>query len=1075
MANKACENVFRLWNWVSNATDCNKGCRLAVGWDNNVIDANLLASHDQVMHFEVRIINDKRKFFISFIYRENEPKDRLKLWEYISDHMKVVDNHPWAIMGDFNVIMYADEHSKGSIDNYHGVKEFRGCMEHLDMEDLAMNGFFFTWVPKMKDPENGIMKKLDKIMAIPDVAVKRKNSFRFMNFLADKKEFHQLVRENWNKPINGYAMFVLVKRLKGMKKHLRSLNKKNGNVYKKVKSLRDELKKVQTELDKDPHNVKLKEDEIVFNNAYREALLDEEKVLKQKTKDDEVAGQFVSHFQSFLGTCDEVFPIEEPDELFINKMDPEIALTMIRDVSDDEIRVALHDIDDNKAPGPDGFTSRFFKASWETIGKDFCLAVKEFFPSAKMLGELNATLISLIPKCKIPLKVTDYRPIACCNVVYKCISKVITNRIKVVLKDLIDENQSAFIEGRQISDNIMVAQELMCGYSKNKKIARCTFKVDIQKAHDTVSWDFLKFCLFKFGFHNKMVNWIMVCLSSASFSISVNGESHEFFKARRGLRQGDPMSPCLFTVVIEVFTLMLKRQVSKEKKFKYHWGCKKLSILNLCFADDLMLFCHGDVISASVMRRALDEFCLVSGLRPNMAKSTVFFGNVKDIVKRDIKSVMPFNKGILSVKYLGIPLDSNKISKSDYKGTCEDVDKLLKNFLWRNDDKKSCKYSVAWKEVKWVKNQWLKEDSIWVVQAKSDYSWSWKQILSLRDKISNFVQVKIGNGRNCYFWFDKWYEKWPICKLVNLELLMQHRMDLKVKVAELICNGMWRWPRGWSDRVLNKTLQKLFGVTTSGSHNACLDILLFCGWLSKEDSKLRTEFQGGLISKTCVVLYASNERNIRLFGNAGRSEEELFKIIFESVRSRLMGLNLKITPDVIEATRIWNVPIDRMYSNTVRFSLCNNDTTIISRMLVYVNIGKGVYQHAWLCLIVNRRWSSARDIWFDRFGDFGLYLLEEDLSTRLLFLGSFNEVEVLAIRDLWFLMFRLVFYAEFSIWISVGYVITVPLVNPGDHHFWITYEGNKEIWVRKIGWVIVYLEFILSQDCTRSSDRFNGQ
>ncbi|GJU08699.1 RNA-directed DNA polymerase, eukaryota, reverse transcriptase zinc-binding domain protein, partial [Tanacetum coccineum] len=249
MVNKACENVFRLWNWVSNATDCNKGCRLAVGWDNNVIDANLLASHDQVMHFEVRIINDKRKFFISFIYRENEPKNRLKLWEYLSDHMKVVDNHPWVIMGDFNVIMYADEHSKGSIDNYHGVKEFRGCMEHLNMEDLAMNGFFLTWVQKIKDPENGIMKKLDKIMGnnefldqfgscyatflsyitsdhcpglltIPDVAVKRKKSFRFMNFLADKKEFHQLVRENWNEPINGYAMFVLVKRLKGMKKHL---------------------------------------------------------------------------------------------------------------------------------------------------------------------------------------------------------------------------------------------------------------------------------------------------------------------------------------------------------------------------------------------------------------------------------------------------------------------------------------------------------------------------------------------------------------------------------------------------------------------------------------------------------------------------------------------------------------------------------------------------------------------------------------------------------------------------------------------------------------------------------------
>ena len=97
-----------------------------------------------------------------------------------------------------------------------------------------------------------------------------------------------------------------------------------------------------------------------------------------------------------------------------------------------------------------------------------------------------------------------------------------------------------------------------------------------------------------------MIHWIMTCLKSASFSISVNGESHGFFKAKRGLRQGDLVSPYLFTIVKEVFSLMLKRQVKLEKKFKYHWGCKKLGIINLCFADDVMLFCHGDKDSASV-------------------------------------------------------------------------------------------------------------------------------------------------------------------------------------------------------------------------------------------------------------------------------------------------------------------------------------------------------------------------------------------------------------------------------------------------------------------------------------------
>ncbi|GKF90858.1 RNA-directed DNA polymerase, eukaryota, reverse transcriptase zinc-binding domain protein, partial [Tanacetum coccineum] len=135
--------------------------------------------------------------------------------------------------------------------------------------------------------------------------------------------------------------------------------------------------------------------------------------------------------------------------------------------------------------------------------------------------------------------------------------------------------------------------------------------------------------------------------------------------AKRGLRQGDPVSSYLFTIVMEVFTLMLRRQVRQEKKFKYRWGCRELQLLNLCFADDLMMFCHGDLIYASVMRRAMDEFCLSSGLRPSMTKSTIYFGNVSNEVKEEIKIVMPFCEGTLPVKYLGIPLNSNRISRSD--------------------------------------------------------------------------------------------------------------------------------------------------------------------------------------------------------------------------------------------------------------------------------------------------------------------------------------------------------------------------------------------------------------------------
>lgn len=243
---------------------------------------------------------------------------------------------------------------------------------------------------------------------------------------------------------------------------------------------------------------------------------------------------------------------------------------MVRPVSDTEIKEAMFSIDDDKAAGPDGFTSKFFKAAWSVVSVDVCAAVKEFFSSGKLLGEFNANVISLIPKLQVPLKVSDYRPIAYVNVIYKCINKVITNRLKEGLCSLIDCNQSAFIPGRQISDNILLAQEFVKRYNWTRDVSKCSFKVDIQKAYDIVNWDFLKKCLVYFGFHSSMIHWIMVCLTSSSFSICVNGELHGFFKSKQGLRQGDPISPYLFTIVMEAFNMMVKRHIRRDGHFWFH-------------------------------------------------------------------------------------------------------------------------------------------------------------------------------------------------------------------------------------------------------------------------------------------------------------------------------------------------------------------------------------------------------------------------------------------------------------------------------------------------------------------------
>lgn len=132
----------------------------------------------------------------------------------------------------------------------------------------------------------------------------------------------------------------------------------------------------------------------------------------------------MKHFQKNLGDVVPVADLSHINELVTSKLSDDEATFMIREVKDEEIKGAMFQIDGNKAPGPDGYSSVFFKKDWNIVGKDVCKAVREFFDNGKMLNEINSTLISLIPKIQTPSKVTDFRPIACCNVICKCISKI---------------------------------------------------------------------------------------------------------------------------------------------------------------------------------------------------------------------------------------------------------------------------------------------------------------------------------------------------------------------------------------------------------------------------------------------------------------------------------------------------------------------------------------------------------------------------------------------------------------------------------------------------------------------------
>nr|GEX87556.1 hypothetical protein [Tanacetum cinerariifolium] len=232
--------------------------------------------------------------------------------------------------------------------------------------------------------------------------------------------------------VEGIAMFSLVFKLKMLKKPLRKLNFDQGNLFENVKRLRADLVLAQSSICSDPHNGLLREIEAKAFKAYKSALRDEESFLKQKAKiqwldeGDKIKNisimslRFVMHFKNVFGSASSVNPIDDPDSLFSKVLSDSDAEYMIRSVFNNEIRKALFEIDGNKAPGPNGF-----------------------FKNGKILKEINATVISLVPKTATPSKVSDFHPIACCNVIYKVVSKIISNRLKGVLGFLVDENHKS--------------------------------------------------------------------------------------------------------------------------------------------------------------------------------------------------------------------------------------------------------------------------------------------------------------------------------------------------------------------------------------------------------------------------------------------------------------------------------------------------------------------------------------------------------------------------------------------------------------------------------------------------------
>jgi hypothetical protein len=164
------------------------------------------------------------------------------------------------------------------------------------------------------------------------------------------------------------------------------------------------------------------------------------------------------------------------------------------------------------------------------------------------------------------------------------------NRLVPGLNEVISPNQGAFIPRRSIAENILLAQALVNDYHNDHGSPRCTLKVDLMKAYDSVSWEFILHSLGCFGAPSRFVNWIRTCISCPSFSISLNGSLVGYFQGKKSLSQGDPVSPYLFVLAMEILSRLLEDMAVANPRFSFHPRCSSLKLTHLCFADNLLIF-----------------------------------------------------------------------------------------------------------------------------------------------------------------------------------------------------------------------------------------------------------------------------------------------------------------------------------------------------------------------------------------------------------------------------------------------------------------------------------------------------
>ncbi|GKA04617.1 RNA-directed DNA polymerase, eukaryota [Tanacetum coccineum] len=728
---KRCWGNFA-FDYVHSASVGKSGGILCV-WDPNAFKKLNSTASDYFVMIQGNWVSNGKLLLIISVYAPQELSEKKSLWDYLCH---VIDNWKGSviIMGDFNEVRNKNERF-GTIFNVHGANAFNSFISMANLEEVPLGGCSFTWchrsASKMSKLDRFLMSEsllsecpnlsaitLDRFLSDHRPILLRESThdygpipFRFFHYWLEMEGFENFVNEVWREaPVdNSNAMINMMNKLKYLKKKIRVWNGMRQSPKTRKHVLKQELADLEMIIDKgDASSDTLhKRAEVVKSIQEVDKLCAMEASQKAKIKwaieGDEnskyyhgilnkkrnqlsirgvlvegdwvenpnmVKNEFLNHFKNRFDRPKSVRPMLNME--FPHHLNSMQQLDLEAEVSNEEIKKAVWDCGVDKSPGPDGFTFGFYKRFWSLIEKDVLAAVKYFFHYSRIPKGCNSSFIALIPKTPEAKMVKDFRPISLIGSLYKIIAKILANRLVVVLGDIVNEVQSAFVADRQILDGPFILNEVL-QWCKLKKKHSFILKIDFEKAYDSVRWDYLDDVLRKFGFGEKWCGWIQECLRSSWGSVLVNGSPTEEFQFFKGLKQGDPLSPFIFILVMESLHISFKRVVDAGM-FNGIVLNSAMHLSHMFYADDAVFMGQWSTKNIDTIIYVLKCFHRASGLSINLSKSKLLGVVVSE--DRVVQAANRIGCGVLKAPfaYLGSKVGGNM---SRIKSWDEIVDKMV--------------------------------------------------------------------------------------------------------------------------------------------------------------------------------------------------------------------------------------------------------------------------------------------------------------------------------------------------------------------------------------------------------------